>query len=286
MTGGTGQVGTEVVQALLRERAPTRLLMRSPDKQPPAGVEAVLGTLDDPASLEGAFQGADALFLLTPLSESETQQGLNAVEAAKQAGVGKIVFMTVHHLEEAAHIPHFGSKIPVVDAIKRSGIPWTLIEPNNFFQNDLGVAQAIVEHGIYPQPLGNIGLNRVDTRDIADAVVNALLQPGHEGKSFPLVGPEVLTGEGTADAYSQKLGRLVRYGGDDLDAWAKQVSAFLPEWLVHDLRVMYAHFQDKGLKATEAEIQQAHHIVGHPLRRFDDFITGVFIPASRIGTGA
>jgi uncharacterized protein YbjT (DUF2867 family) len=71
---------------------------------------------------------------------------------------------------------------------------FTLIMANNFFQNDLLHRESIIEEGMYPQPIGDIGLNRVDVRDIADAVVSTLTQTGHEFHCYPLIGVEVLTG--------------------------------------------------------------------------------------------
>ncbi len=63
-----------------------------------------------------------------------------------------------------------------------------------------------------------MGLSRVDVRDSADAVAIALEEEGHEGKSYALAGPDILTGEDCAEIWSRHMGREIRYGGDDLDA--------------------------------------------------------------------
>ena len=109
---------------------------------------------------------------------------------------------------------------------------------NNFFQNDYQLKDALLTHGIYPQPLGEVGLSRVDVRDIAEAAAIALTESGHAGETYNLVGPDVLTGRGTAEIWSRALGRPIAYGGDDLDAWEKQVLAFLPPWMAFDFRLM------------------------------------------------
>jgi uncharacterized protein YbjT (DUF2867 family) len=116
-----------------------------------------------------------------------------------------------------------------------------------------------------------VGLSRVDVRDIADAAVDALTGPGHEGQTYPLVGPDVLTGEATAAVYSRHLGRAVRYGGDDLDAWEDQARQALPDWLVRDLRIMFKHFQRLGLVATDADLAAVRRALGREPRRFDAF---------------
>ena len=59
--------------------------------------------------------------------------------------------------------------------------------------------------------------------------------------------------------------------GDDLDAWAEQVRAALPDWLVRDLRTMFEHFQHRGLVATDADLAAVRRALGREPRRFEDF---------------
>lgn len=273
VTGGTGTVGSEVVRHLAARGDDLRVLVRSEEKAKglPKGARVVVGNLDDPKSLRAAMGGVDKLFLLTPLSETETQQGTNAVEAAKATGVRHIVFMSVHDVEKCPQAPHFQSKIEIQAAIQKSGIPYTFIMPNNFYQNDAWVQQALTGYGVYPQPIGDRGLSRVDSRDIAEAVVNTLTQPGHEGKRYSLVGPDVLTGNRTAAIWSEALGKPIAYGGNDLDAWEKQARQGMPGWLVDDLRIMYAFFQREGLPATTEDLAQTRKILGHEPRKFEDY---------------
>lgn len=275
VTGGTGTVGSAVVGRLLERggSALVRVLSRSPSKTRdlPAGVEGAIGDLARPDTLLGPFTGTDALFLLVALAQDETQQGLAAVEAAKQAGVRRIVYMSVAHLEDFPEIPHFASKVPIERAVKQSGLEFTILRPNSFFQNDVAYADAIKNFGVYPDPIGSAGLSRVDVRDIADAAVASLMDAGHDKKTYGLAGPEALTGESTAAIYSRHLRRPVRYGGDDLNAWSQHARATLPEWLVRDLAIMLSAFQKKGLVATDAELRMQEEVLGHAPRRFDDF---------------
>ena len=166
------------------------------------------------------------------------------MDAAKAAGVQHIVYLSVVMPPGSEVIPHFASKIPVEQAVQASGIPWTILRPNNFFQNDLWFRDAITTYGVYPQPLGPRGLNRVDVRDIAEAAANAFTRG--VGGVVPLNGPRGLTGDDTARVYSEILRRPVRYGGDDLDVWAKQASAMMPPWMVQDMRIMYDYFIRQG----------------------------------------
>jgi|NGEPerStandDraft_6_1074524.scaffolds.fasta_scaffold10056_2 uncharacterized protein YbjT (DUF2867 family) len=269
--GGTGTVGSQVVRELLGRGADVSVLTRDPKKPLPPGVRAVAGDLLDPATVRSAFAGMDGAFLLNALSATECHEGLMAVNGARMACVKKVVYLSVHRVDEAPHLPHFGAKLAVEAALKSSAIPFTILRPNNFFQNDTWYKDAMLGYDVYPQPFGDVGLSRVDVRDIAEAAAIALTAGAANGETVNLVGPDVLTATATAATWGGVLGRKIAYGGNDLDAWEKQSLAFLPPWMVFDFRLMYAFFQEKGLRATPADVDRLSSLLGHPPRRFDEF---------------
>jgi len=91
------------------------------------------------------------------------------------------------------------------------------------------------------------------------------------GYTVDLVGPEEVTGPGTAEVWSKALGREIKYGGDDLEAWEQTNLAYLPAWQVFDFKMMYAFFQKHGLKASKEAIARQTQLLGHPPRAFADF---------------
>ena len=274
LIGGTGTVGSQTVRELLRHNVQPSVLTRSAEKvrELPAGVRGVVGDLFHTETLSAALRGIDRLILITPLTTSEAVDGLRAVRLAREASVRRLAFLSIQDVEKVPEAPHFSAKIAIEHAIRESGIPWTFIRPNNFFQNDFWFKQAIVDHGVYPQPYGSVGMSRVDTRDIAEALATATLEEGHEGQSYPLVGPDVVTGESTAATWSRHLGRDVRYAGDDLDAWEAQMRKIMPDWAVDDWVIMYRYFQRNGLRASDEDLRTQARILKHPPRRFDDFV--------------
>jgi uncharacterized protein YbjT (DUF2867 family) len=269
--GGTGTVGSQVVRELLACGVDVSVLTRAPKKPLPPGVRAVAGDLLDPATVRSAFAGKDGVFLLNAFGTTECHEGLMAVDGARLGAVKKIVYLSVHDVDKAPHLPHFGAKIAVEAAIRASGIPFTILRPNNFFQNDNWVKDALLGFGVYPQPIGDIGLSRVDVRDIAEAAAIALTSDGNDGGTINLVGPEVHTGTSTAEIWGNVLGRRITYAGNDLDAWEKQSLATLPPFLVFDLRLMYEFFQKRGLTATAEDVERLTALLGHPPRRFEEF---------------
>ena len=272
--GGTGLVGSHVVQGLVAKGEQVHVLTRSADKADgfPLGASGIIGDLHKPETLRWAMRGIDRVFLVTPLSSTETEEGLAVVAAANRAGVRHLVYLSIYHVEQAPYIPHFKSKMAIQRALRDSGMAFTVIMANNFFQNDLVYRESILEEGIYPQPIGDIGLNRVDVRDIADAVVATLTQTGHEFHCYPLIGAEVLSGQDVADIYTRTLGREIRYGGNDLEVWEGKATHTLPGWLVQDLKLMYEFFQRQGLRASEADFLLQAKVLGHLPRGFHTFV--------------
>jgi len=194
-----------------------------------------------------------------------------AINGARAAGVKKIVYLSVFRLDDAPHLPHFGSKVGIEAALKASDFAWTILRPSHYFQNDYWLKDALLKYGVYPQPIGDVGLSRVDVRDIAEAAAVALTSGGHEGESYDVVGPEAHTGESTARAWSEALGKRIQYGGNDLDAWEKQSLQYLPDWMVLDLRMMFQYFQQEGLKAAPEALERQAKLIGHAPRSFAAF---------------
>jgi uncharacterized protein YbjT (DUF2867 family) len=272
--GGTGLVGSHVLQGLVAKGEQVHVLTRSADDADvlPLGASGIIGDLRKPETLRCAMKGIDRVFLVTQLSPTETEEGLAVVAAANRAGVRHVVYLSAYHVERASHIPNFKSKMEIQKALRDSRMAFTLIMANNFFQNDLVYRESILEEGIYPQPIGDIGLNRVDVRDLADAVVTTLTQTGHEFHCYPLIGLEALTGQDVADIYTRSLGREIRYGGNDLEVWGGKAARTLPGWLVPDLKLMFEFFQRRGLRASEEDFALQAKVLGHLPRCFHTFV--------------
>ena len=272
--GATGSVGSAVVQTLLKGGASVAALTRSAEKAKalPAGVEARIGDLNDPYNVGAAFKGVDAVFLLNAVSSTETQEGLFALEWAKLQGVKKLVHLSVQHVDRVPHLPHFASKIVIESAIKQSGLAYTILQPNNFYQNDYWYKDAMLQYGVYPQPLGSAGWDRVDIRDIADAAAKALDGDAANGKTVILAGPTSETGASAAATWSTHLGKPIAYAGDDLEAWEQQNLQYLPPFMVFDFKMMYRWFQQHSLKAAPGEREATEKLIGHPMRTFDGFV--------------
>ncbi|GAB3918655.1 SDR family oxidoreductase [Larkinella terrae] len=272
--GGTGTVGSLIVQELLRHRQDVRVLVKTAEKAAilPDGVEAAVGDMDEPGTLPKAFEGIDRVFLLNRQSPAEVAQGTYAVAAAKRAGVRKIVYQSIHNVHTGDHIPHFHTKVAIEKAVIWSGLTYAFICPNNFYQNDFWFKDGIVNHGLYTQPIGSAGLSRVDVRDIAEATARVLMTDEFDGQRVALAGPDRLTGDSIAQVLTEQLGYEVRYAGNDLEVWATNAKQWLPGWMVDDWVHMYRFFQTEGLKASSEQLDLLTHILGRAPRSYADFV--------------
>lgn len=275
VTGGTGMVGSQVLRELVARGEQVTVLTRDAAKAQklPAGVKAVTGDLGKVDTVKRIFKGFDGVFLINTVTPTEVYEGLLSVCALRDQGVTRLVYVSVQDADKAAWLPHFGGKLGVEEAVRKSGVPSTVLRPNNFYQNDNWFKDVLLQYGIYPQPIGDVGLNRVDVRDIAEAAAIALTTSGHEGQTYDLVGPEAFTGKSTAEAWSRALGKQITYGGNDLDAWEKQSLQYMPDWLVFDFKHMYDYFQKHGLKAAQNAIERQTKMLGHSPRSFGAFVS-------------
>jgi uncharacterized protein YbjT (DUF2867 family) len=277
VTGSTGTIGSQVVQRLAGQSVPTRALVRDDVSKGkiPAGVEPVRGDMTDIASMRTVLKGVDTLFLLNAVASDEVTQALVTLDLAREAGIQRIVYFSVFNSALFDDVPHFAGKYLVERVIDAQAIPATVLRPSTFMQNDLILREAL-KAGIYPQPIGSVGVTMVDIRDIADAAVAELLRRERSPHPLPrttieLVGPDTLTGAEIAAIWASVLGHGVRYGGDDLATFERQAAGMMPAWMAHDFRLMLRAFHRFGMIPGKDSRAIFEALIGHPLRSYRAF---------------
>lgn len=283
--GARGRVGREVLKALAHRGAAVRALVRKPSTGPAglAGVTEVVGDLRDGASLRAALDGVASAFFVTPHDEQEEQLGLAFLAAARDAGVRRVVFASAYHpalpnplafrlfVAAMGVFTHYGPKLRVEGHVRRCGLSPVVLMPSNFFQNDELFTKELLA-GEYPQPLGTKGVNRVDCADIGEAAARALTDEGVNEGAWPLVGPDAtLTGPECAAAWSQALGREVRYAAT-LERWRALAKDRMHPRELEDFGKTYALFHRAGVAATEADLARTAALLGRPPRAYATYV--------------
>lgn len=203
VTGATGTVGGALARGLLDDGRKVRAMSRdaaSAAARLPADVEVREGSFDDPESLAGVLEGVERMYLF---ADAETVDGVLA--GARAAGVGRVVVLTSAKDER-------GGRNVVAEAVKATGVEWTVIEPGPFAMNArdwwAGSIRARGEvHWVYP----NATLNPIHERDVADAARAALVTDDHVGREYYMTGPENLTQAEQVRQIGGALGREIPF---------------------------------------------------------------------------
>ncbi|MCI0587479.1 MAG: SDR family oxidoreductase [Planctomycetes bacterium] len=265
-------VGGEVLRQLQSARVPFRAAYFSKGKAEAArarDIEAVLLDYGRRETLEAAFKGCDVLFLLGPTDPNQTRLELNAVEAAKEAGLRRIVKLSVLGADEEA----FGfARVhrPVEKAIESSGLAWTFLRPNSFMQDvERFRGGTIRAEGAFHTASGDARISHVDVRDIAAVAVKALTGPGHERKAYTLTGPEALTNDDLAGELTRALGRPIRHVRiSPADMRAGMLAEGMAEPIVDMLIDLERYYREDGASRVANDIRQ---VTGRDAGRFASY---------------
>lgn len=272
VTGSTGKVGSVVLKELVKRGAQVRVLVRKePSGSTDDYVEVAVGDLLDPVSVEKAMADVDKLYLLNAVTPDELTQGLIAYDLAKKHKLKQVVYHSVFRVEHFKDVPHFASKLGIENALKEYDVPYTIIRPNYFHQNDEAMKPLLTGPGLYPVPLGANGVSSVDIRDIAEAAAIALTNEGHLGKTYNLNGPDVLSGPMAASIWSKLLDKEIKYPGEDMDGFEEQMRQKAPSWSAFDVRMMFQGYLERGFVAEAGDLRTLTQLLGHPPRRYEDF---------------
>lgn len=221
VTGVTGKLGRVVVEDLLT-RVPTvelSAVARTPEKAADLGIDVRHGDYDDPASLRTAFAGTDVLLLVSSPDVTpgvRPRQHGNAITAAVEAGVGRIVYTSALHAQDG---PGFLADHGVTeDLLRDSGLPHTLLR-NTFYEEALvnpGLRAAVAAGELRAADNG-VAVNFATLRDLALAASAALTADGHAAPVYELRGP-LWTVADLAATVSEVAGTPVAYRAVDADS--------------------------------------------------------------------
>jgi uncharacterized protein YbjT (DUF2867 family) len=269
VTGATGNTGSLLVPALLRENVDVRIFVRDEAKAKPLqdlGAEVVTGDLDEPATILPAVKNVDKIYLLTWNGEMQLQQAENVINAAKYEGMPHIVRHSMWGSENSRIIKQ-GYKIEEI--LKSSGLPWTMLKPTFYMQNTMMAAQTITSDGVIYWDMKDGKLGMIDVRDIADAAFAVITGEGYEGKEYILTGPEAISFNDVAEIFSKVLDKEVKYVNVPGDAsFRSMVGMGMPEWIAEGYVELSEGFSKNFAGRTTKNVEI---LTGHPARSFEQF---------------
>lgn len=270
VNGSTGTIGSQLTALLAgREGVEVRAASRGGSAKVQApNVKGVRFDYDDVDSQRAALDGADKLFLVTPFAPNQVEVGVRLVELAKTAGVKHIVKLSAIGCDIEPGIQLGRWHRAVEKAVESSGIPYTLLRPNNFFENFLHFYPPQKDGRIY-LPWGQAACSFIAGGDIAAVAAVALTEAEHTGRAYELTGPEAITVAHAAHAIGEVSGRKVEYiDVPEETARKAMLDSGAPEWMTSAM--MELHAIDKAGYAASVN-DNVEKLTHRPATRFVDF---------------
>jgi uncharacterized protein YbjT (DUF2867 family) len=271
VTGGTGNLGSEIVKQLAAAGASVRAQARHPQKAQdvPPGIQLVAGDLAKPETLGAAMDDVDAMLLLSGMDPAQIEWQLNAINAAKRAGVRCVVKVSMLGADHHCTIPLARWHAQSEDDLAASGLEYTNLRPNFFMQNMLSYAGTIKSQGAFYGCAKDGRATTVDVRDIAAVAVVCLTQPGHHGKTYVIAGPEALTFAEQAAKLAEAVGKPVKYVDLPPETFrARLIAAGRPDWLADTITELFRSAAD-GKMEPHTDVIRA--VTGRKPITFDEF---------------
>jgi uncharacterized protein YbjT (DUF2867 family) len=273
VTGATGGLGGRVARRLAERGARQRLVARDPARAPAlAGAEVATGSYDDRDGLRRAFEGAQAL-LMVSASEDPDRMRLhtNVVSAAADAGVERLVYTSFLGAAPDCTFTFGRDHWHTEELIRDSGLRHTFLRDNlyiDFLPLLVGV------DGVIRGPAGDGRVAAVTRDDIADVAVAVLGDGGfgHDGRSYDMTGPEAFTLAEAAGELSRVTGRAIAYHAETLEeAYASRAHFGAPDWEVAGWVTTYAAIANGDLAAVSGDVAA---VAGHPPMSLAEFLRG------------
>ncbi|MET7419261.1 SDR family oxidoreductase [Dactylosporangium sp. NPDC005555] len=259
VTGATGHLGRLVVDGLQQHGITAVAAVRDTTK---ATTKSVHADYDRPETLVPAFEGTDKLLLISGNEAGRrVEQHRAVVDAAVKAGVGHIVYTSITSADASTN-PLAPEHKATEDLIVASGLPYTFLRNNWYFENYTGGLPAALEHGVI---LGAAGEGRVAAatrEDFAAGAVAVLTGEGHAGKIYEVGGDSTMSLADLAAEVTAQSGTKVAYQDLPADDYAQALIGFgLPEGFARLLAAADVSIAQGSLDVVTGDLSR---LIGRP----------------------
>ncbi|MEU8135759.1 NAD(P)H-binding protein [Streptodolium elevatio] len=230
VTGATGNVGGALVRTLAADGSAVTATSRGiTDADVPPGVVARQADLTEADSLRPVFEGARALFLQNGSASAFRLDPRAIAGVAKAAGIERIVLLSSQGVvTRPDSASHGGVALAIEEAVRESGVDWTILRPGGFASNMYAWAESVRARRVVTAPFGDIGLPVVDPLDIAEVAAAALRGDGHAGRTYELTGSAPTTPRQRTQAIADAIGEPVAFVEQTRDEARAEMLRFMP----------------------------------------------------------
>lgn len=270
VTGATGTVGRDVVKLLSKKGAAVRAGVRDQARARQRfddDIALVTFDFENESSFAAALDGVEKVFLLPPLLPNQVELTNAFVDAAKHAGVRRIVKLSAIGVDGEIQFTVGKWHAANEQHIRELGLAFTFLRPNSFMQNFITYFPP--RNGAIYLPWGNGTASFVDTRNIASVAAEVLTSDGHEEKIYTLTGPAALAIAEVAEILSETVGREFKYVDVPEDAARYgMLQAGVPKWQVEALMELHAINKQNRWSAVTSDVEK---VTGIPPTDFSQF---------------
>lgn len=264
ITGATGKLGRLVVKKLKENVSNSEIvvLARSPEKAQDLGVTAREADYDQPETLDKALAGVDTLLLISSNEVGKrAAQHHNVIEAAKKAGVKRIVYTSLLHADTSPL--NLADEHKATEAeVTASGIPFTILRNGWYTENYTGSIPGALAGSAFIGSAGDGKISSSPRADYADAAVAVLRSEGHEGRIYELAGDESYTLSDLAVEISRQTGKTIPYKNmSEADYAAALINFGLPQNLA---QAIAGWDSGASVGALFDESRQLSALIGRP----------------------
>jgi uncharacterized protein YbjT (DUF2867 family) len=275
VTGATGLNGSELVRRLSARGIPVRALVRGAAKAATLsglpGVELAFGDMARPETLDPALRGIDRAVLISSAAPDMVEVQSNFIAAAARAGVKHVVKLSGIMPELTSPFRFARMHGEVERFLEKSGLAFTHLRAGEFMPAYFRQVPMIVNKGALFLPMEDARIASIDVGHIAEVTIKTLTSPGHEGKIYPITGPEALTMSEVAERLSAATGRTIRYiNVAPEDAKRAQLAAGMPPYMADALAELFAERRN----GKESKVSTVlHDVFGVRPTSFAEFAT-------------
>jgi NAD(P)H dehydrogenase (quinone) len=253
VTAASGQLGAEIVKAtasLVGHDAVVGLA-RTLSKAQGLGVEVRPGDYGSPSDLENSFKGVDAVLLVSGMEAPEKRIGQhrNVIQAAKSAGVRRIVYTSIQGADEqTAFSPVVQSNRQTEQDVKESGLEWVIGRNGIYIEPDVEYIENYKQRGEIANCAGDGRCGYTTRSELAFAYARMLTEPQHTGQTYNLHG-QAITQKQLADYLNSAFGTNLRYRAMSVDEYRAERIAELGEFMGTVIAGIY-----EGILAGEVDL--------------------------------
>jgi uncharacterized protein YbjT (DUF2867 family) len=273
VTGATGLNGTALVRKLSAKGVPLRALVRNAAKAAEIAalpnVEIAIADMAKPETLPAALAGVDRAMLNSSADPAVVEVQSNFIAAAAKAGVRHVVKLSgiMPELDSPFRFARMHGEIE--KRLEASGMAFTHLRAGEFMPSYFRQVPMILAKGALFLPMENQRIASIDIGDLAEIAALVLTNPGHEGKIYPLTGPEALTMTEVAERLSAATGKTIKYINVPPENVRKaQLAAGVPPYIADALAELFAE-RRKGKESQVWPIAQT--LLGRRPTSFAEF---------------